>query len=128
MPGENAGQHPWSEIPVRRSGLRRQLATVRRDSGDYEQAASLSRQALTLFRETGFRLGEADALANLGAVCLETGDPELAADLSRQALDLFREIGHQVKEAEAITNIEKALLALTALIDPETDTAEPVGA
>lgn len=71
----------------------------------------VSHQALSLFRETGFRIGEAEALANLGAVYLETGDHDRAADFSQQALDLFREIGYRIKESETLTILAKSLLA-----------------
>jgi tetratricopeptide (TPR) repeat protein len=58
--------------------------------GDYPAAAASLRQALVLFRETEYRLGQASALEGLGRVQLETGDYPAAATSLRQALHLYR--------------------------------------
>ncbi len=61
--------------------------------GHWDQSAALHQSALTAARQAGDRLGEADTLAELGALQGETGDyPAAAASLVR-ALALYGEAG-----------------------------------
>jgi tetratricopeptide (TPR) repeat protein/transcriptional regulator with XRE-family HTH domain len=63
------------------------------DHGYWDQSAALHRVALTAARQAGDRLGEADTLAELGALHGETSDyPAAAASLAR-ALTLFGDAG-----------------------------------
>ncbi|WP_433663106.1 ATP-binding protein [Nocardia sp. CA-128927] len=65
----------------------------------------LFRQALALYRETGYRIGEADTLASLGIICRSAGDYEQAVNLLRQTLTLYRETGYRLGEAETLAKL-----------------------
>lgn len=78
---------------------------MRWNTGNYDEAADMYRQALALYRAIGNRLGEANALDNLGCVCMSTGDHAQAADLQGQALTLFRDVGDRRGEAQALTTL-----------------------
>jgi GTP pyrophosphokinase len=75
---------------------------MREATGDYGQAADLHQQALTLYLSLGYRLGEADALKNLGRVRHTTKDYEEAARLYVQALTLYGSLGYRHGEADAL--------------------------
>ena len=52
---------------------------MRRLTGDYPAAAQVLEQALGIYRDLGDRLGQANALSDLGAVRRVTGDYPAAA-------------------------------------------------
>jgi tetratricopeptide (TPR) repeat protein/transcriptional regulator with XRE-family HTH domain len=82
-------------IPVAMSGF---LAA----RGHWDQSAALHHSALAAARQAGERLGEADALSELGALRRDTGDyPAAAATLAR-ALELYRDVGDQAGQADAL--------------------------
>ncbi|KAA8884400.1 tetratricopeptide repeat protein [Nocardia colli] len=83
------------------------LAIVQWQSGryEYEQAADLLRQALALYRATGYPIGEGNTLITLGGLHRYTGDYRQSADLIQQALTLFQATGHRIGEADALARL-----------------------
>jgi tetratricopeptide (TPR) repeat protein len=59
-------------------------------------------QVLSLYRDLGDRLGEANALTSLGAVRRLTGDYLGAVQVLDQALSLHRDLGNRNGEAEVL--------------------------
>ncbi|WP_170155905.1 AfsR/SARP family transcriptional regulator [Umezawaea tangerina] len=81
------------------------LGTIALRHSRYQQAESLLRQALPLFRELGDRAGEARALHNLGLVLNDQGLDLDAVHHLQEALILFTEVDDQAGEAKAISNL-----------------------
>lgn len=69
-------------------------------------------KALGLWREAGDRLGEGDAVAQLGTIALLLGDPRTGLELLAQGLVVFRAIGDEVGQAAALGNIAAAHSAM----------------
>jgi DNA-binding SARP family transcriptional activator len=69
------------------------LAVVHLATEELDEADELATQALTTHRETGYRLGEAEALLVLGGVADRTGDPDRAVARRREATSLLADIG-----------------------------------
>ncbi|WP_395146241.1 CHAT domain-containing protein, partial [Armatimonas sp.] len=61
--------------------------------------------ALTLYRKTGNKIGEANALYDIGEVYRESGEPQKALEFYNQALILYRETGNKQFEANILYNI-----------------------
>ncbi len=78
------------------------LAALLDRDGPWPQARRLHHRAVDAARSLGDRLGEANALADLGSVCQRTGDYAEATELHRRALRLYREIGDRLGEANAL--------------------------
>jgi len=78
---------------------------VQRLTGDHLAAAASHQQALELFRDRGQRLGEAEALNNLGELLTQSRDSHRARDCHARALALAREISVPVEEARALEGI-----------------------
>jgi tetratricopeptide (TPR) repeat protein len=79
------------------------MAAVRRLAGDLSGAGEALARALEIFRAAGHRLGEANALLNLGDVRRLAGDLSGAGDAFARALEIFRAVGHRLGEASALT-------------------------
>ena len=71
---------------------------------DKARANQLGVEALRLARECGFRLGEAQALFQLGDVA-EADDPDRARALTQEAQALFHELGAPVWEGMALRRL-----------------------
>ncbi len=69
------------------------LAAIQLGRGEADEAAALANEALAAHRETGHRLGEAEALLVLGGVADRTGDPDRALARRRDATTLLADIG-----------------------------------
>jgi tetratricopeptide (TPR) repeat protein len=78
------------------------LAAHLRQQGPWHEAISLHKAAVTTARQTGDRLGEANALRELGRLRYATGNFPAAADLAQQALELYRATGNRLGEANAL--------------------------
>jgi tetratricopeptide (TPR) repeat protein len=76
--------------------------------GEHEQARAHYERALTLYRETGYRSGEASALNGLGEVALAAGDHASAADRHRAALVIADEIAFAPEQARARAGLARA--------------------
>jgi tetratricopeptide (TPR) repeat protein len=97
--------------PARMVALTGVLAGLLHRDGPWPQATHLHHRACTTAHRLGDRLGEANALTDLGGVRWLTGDYGPAADLAQQALDIYRDIGDRRGEAEALNGIGMVLLA-----------------
>jgi tetratricopeptide (TPR) repeat protein len=64
--------------------------------GDYAQASAHVERALSLSRDQGSRLSEAEALTHLGDVRRSAGEPELARLAWLQALDLYDDMRNPI--------------------------------
>lgn len=72
--------------------------------GDYPAAAASHQQALELFRDDGYQLGEAEAL-NLGELSSRTKATARARQRHAQALAIARDISVPAEEARALEGI-----------------------
>jgi hypothetical protein len=69
------------------------LAVHFRDFGFWSDVRYLYDQALTLARQLGYRLGEAEALWGLGHVATDTAEHGQACELWQKALEIYEELG-----------------------------------
>ena len=76
-----------------------------RAAGDWglPGAAEALEEALGIYRDIGYRLGQANALNYLGNVRQVTGDYRGAAQALEQALGISRDIGYRRGEANVLT-------------------------
>jgi len=73
--------------------------------GHWDQSAALHQTALAAARQAGDRPGEADTLAQLGALQRETGDYPAAAASLAQALAMYGDLGHLLGQAHALNDL-----------------------
>ena len=73
--------------------------------GHWDQAAALHRTALAAARQAGDRRGEADALAELGALQRETGDYPAATASFAWALALYGDVGDLPGQANVLNQL-----------------------
>ena len=78
---------------------------------DYPAAAQALEQALGIYRDLGDRLGQANALRDLGVVRRLTGDYPAAAQALEQALDIYRDLGDRLGQANALSYLGVVRLA-----------------
>jgi adenylate cyclase len=78
---------------------------VLRHQGDYDAAAPLLERALALAQPVGLRSLEADALRNLGLVCLNQGNYAEAGMFFEQALPILQESGDRRGEGLVLSNL-----------------------
>ena len=74
-------------------------------TGDYPGAATDIEQALSISRDLGDQLGQANALACLGTVRWLTGDYPAAAAALEEALDIARRLGDQLGQANTLNDL-----------------------
>jgi DNA-binding SARP family transcriptional activator len=74
------------------------LAAILLDQDEVGDAEKLASQALASHRETGYRLGEAEALLVLGGVADRTGDAAQAQERRRDAATLLTDIGAAARD------------------------------
>ncbi len=96
----------------------RGLASLMVAQGDYEPAAALYEQSLTLYRDLGDERSTADALAGLASTASHRGDYERAAAFYEQSLSLFQQLKNEwgiavtlngmANDAHDLGNFEKA--------------------
>jgi tetratricopeptide (TPR) repeat protein len=80
----------------------RNLASALLWEGQPDQALTMLREALDLFRAVGSRLGEANTLKAIGDVQRFKDENEAALDSYQQALTLFRAVGDRLGEANTL--------------------------
>ena len=68
-------------------------------TGDYPAAAQALELALGIYHDLGDRLGQANALGNLGHVRRLTGDYLAAAQALDLALDIYHDLGDRFGQA-----------------------------
>ncbi|HEV2633843.1 MAG TPA: tetratricopeptide repeat protein [Actinocrinis sp.] len=81
-----------------------------RQDGPWPQVTSLHQSAILLARESGDRLGEANALGDLGRLRYLTGDDVASVGLQDQALALYRGLGNRSGEACTLQDLGRARL------------------
>jgi tetratricopeptide (TPR) repeat protein len=93
------------ESPELRARALHAAASLATRQGDYDRAAELSEQSLSLWEELGDTSGTARSLLSLGTVAAEQGDRERAISLSERAAELYRESGDRRGHALAVSNL-----------------------
>ena len=91
--------------PARIIALTAAIAAFLGQEGPWHQAATLHHTAATTAHHLGDRLGEADALHNLGLIRSYTGDFPAATDLHERALALYQDLDDRLGEAGALQNL-----------------------
>jgi tetratricopeptide (TPR) repeat protein len=81
------------------------LGSTWRSMGDYRAAVRALREALAIHRDLGDRLGQADALRNLGILRRLTGDYQAAAEDLERALGIFRDLGARHGQAGTLHDL-----------------------
>jgi tetratricopeptide (TPR) repeat protein/transcriptional regulator with XRE-family HTH domain len=94
-----AGQH------ARVTALTGGLAGLLRSDGHWAEAITRHTAAVQAARHLGDRLGEADALSDLGVVRRLTGGYPAAARCLEQALGIYRDLGDLLGQANALSNL-----------------------
>jgi tetratricopeptide (TPR) repeat protein/transcriptional regulator with XRE-family HTH domain len=93
------GQH------ARVTALTAALAGLLRADGPWAEAITRHQAALDAAQHLGDRLGQANALIDLGAVQNLTGDYPAAAQAVEQALGIYRDLGDRLGQANALTSL-----------------------
>ncbi len=81
------------------------LAGLLRRDGPYADAITLHAAAVQAARHLGDRLGEANALSDLGDVRRLTDDYPAAAQALEQALGIYRDLGDRLGQANALSEL-----------------------
>jgi tetratricopeptide (TPR) repeat protein/transcriptional regulator with XRE-family HTH domain len=95
----STGQH------ARVTALTAGLAGLLRSDGPWAEAITRHTAAIQAARHLGNRLGEANALTDLGAVRRLTGDYPAAAQVLEQALSICRDLGDRLGQANALHDL-----------------------
>ena len=98
----NTGQH------ARVVALTASLAALLRQDGPWAEAIARHDTAVQAARRLGDRLGQANALSNLGIVRRLTGDYPGAARAQEAALALYHELGDRLGQANALNELGAA--------------------
>jgi CHAT domain-containing protein/Flp pilus assembly protein TadD len=78
----------------------------------FREALASWEQALALYREIGYRQGEANSLGSLGLAYDSLGQYQRAIDFHEQYLTIAREIGDRQGEANSLGNLGSAYYSL----------------
>jgi tetratricopeptide (TPR) repeat protein/transcriptional regulator with XRE-family HTH domain len=81
------------------------LAGLLRRDGPWAEAITRHHAAIGAAQHLGDRLGQANALHDLGDVRRLTGDYRAAAQIPEQALAIYRDLGDRVGQANALLNL-----------------------
>jgi tetratricopeptide (TPR) repeat protein/transcriptional regulator with XRE-family HTH domain len=92
----HTGQHAWV------TALTAGLAGLLRRDGPWAEAITRHTAAVQAARCLGDRLGQANALTDLGAARRLTDDYPAAAQALEQALDIYRDLGDRLGQANAL--------------------------
>jgi tetratricopeptide (TPR) repeat protein len=84
-------------------------------------AAQALQEALSLYRDLGDQIGEAEALNEAGALHMFRGDLSAAETRHRQALDLASEMDLPWGEAHALAGLGRCALSAGRAADAEAD-------
>jgi len=93
------GQH------TRVTALTAGLAGLLRRDGPWADAMTRHEAAIQAARHLGDRLGQANALSDLGAVRRLTGDYPAAGQAHQQALGIYRDLGDRLGQANALNDL-----------------------
>jgi hypothetical protein len=72
-------------------------------TGDYQGAGHAEMEALRIERDLGNRLGQANAICNLGLVRRASGDYRGAAEAQAEALGIYQDLGDRRRQAIALS-------------------------
>ncbi|TAD97352.1 MAG: tetratricopeptide repeat protein [Oscillatoriales cyanobacterium] len=86
----------------------------------FREALQSWEQALTIYREIGYRQGEANSLGSLGIAYQSLGQFQKAIEFYEQSLEISREIKYRQGEAISLNNLGNALLKTNQLAEAET--------
>ena len=115
MPPQRIRRRPWrcigSLATVLAKPMRCTGSAARSRGPGIRRSATSQRQALDLYRELGYRMGEANVLNRMGSLATEAGDFTAAGELLDRALSLFRELGIVQGEAEVLNTLGELALA-----------------
>ena len=78
------------------------LALIALMEGDYPRAHELSLRAATIFRQSGNKLGRAEALSNLAISALYLGQVDDSRSFVRESLDICAELGSTILTAYSL--------------------------
>lgn len=92
----------------------------------FTEALGGYREALSLARVAGYRLGEANLHNNIAQVHLNLGEPALALEPQRTAVGLYREVGDLGFVGLALANLAELEHELGLLADSERNAREAV--
>lgn len=82
------------------------LGEIKIQFEDFVEARELIKESLTIYRETGYRRGEAESLGNLAQIVFFfEDDEELAISLLEDSLHIDRKIGNKHGEAKTLNNL-----------------------
>jgi tetratricopeptide (TPR) repeat protein len=81
------------------------LAAGIMDTVDLDDALAYAERALALWRQLGFRVGEAQTLNLLAVLLARKAESDKALSLYHHALEIRRELGHSESQAAILTNI-----------------------
>jgi tetratricopeptide (TPR) repeat protein/transcriptional regulator with XRE-family HTH domain len=93
------GQH------ARVTALTAAIAGLLRSDGPWAEAVTRHQAAIQAARHLGDRLGQANALTDLGTVRYLTDDYPAAAQAHEQALAIYRDLGNRPGEADALNDL-----------------------
>jgi tetratricopeptide (TPR) repeat protein/transcriptional regulator with XRE-family HTH domain len=96
--------------PARVVALTAAIASVLRHDGPWGEAMDRHVTAAAAARQLGDRLGEANALNDLGLLRYLTGDSSDAARTVTAALDIYRALGDRQGQANALNHLGNVLL------------------
>jgi tetratricopeptide (TPR) repeat protein/transcriptional regulator with XRE-family HTH domain len=99
------GQH------ARVTALTAALAGLLRHDGPWAEAITRHTAAVQAARQLGDRLGEANALSDLGVVQRLTGDYPAATQFLEQALGIYRDLSDRLGQANALGHLGDVRLA-----------------
>lgn len=95
----NAGDSHYAHSLIKR-------ATIQATEGNYQQAAQLQKQALTIFHQRQERNEEAKTLKDLSSSLFHTGSIKAAIDSCRKSLQIYESLkGYELDYALALNSI-----------------------
>ncbi|MFI6985153.1 tetratricopeptide repeat protein [Embleya sp. NPDC050154] len=94
-------------------------------TGDFPVAADLFARSLELCTDLGDRLGQADALHEMGRVRLYTGDFPAATDQLQRSLDLYTDLGDRLGQAHALHEMSRCGRSPGTTQPPPTSCSAP---
>ena len=97
--------------PARVTALTAGLAGLLRRDGPWTEAITRHTAAIQAVRQLGDRLGQANALNDLGDVRRLTGDYPAAVQALDQALGIYRDLGDRLGQANALRDLGDVRLA-----------------
>ena len=109
------------------------LGNAYRNLGESQRAIPFHQQSLEIFKEIGYKQGEAASLGNLGIAYYSLGEYQRAIAFHQQHLDIAREINDRQGEANSLGNLGNAYFSLgeyqraIAFYQQQLDIAREIG-